>query len=69
VEDSDEDSMEMVPIEAVPDDLDQSHCKKNKVTYKQKKRNIYKLEIFRKKLLSFPKVFSNFMTRLFFIFP
>ena len=38
MEDSDEDSMEMVPIEAVPDDLDQSHCKKNKVTYKQKKK-------------------------------
>ena len=35
MEDSDEDSMEMVPIEAVPDDLDQSHCK-IKVTYKGK---------------------------------
>jgi hypothetical protein len=37
VEDSDEDSMEMVPIEPVPDDLDQFHCKKLKVTCKQKK--------------------------------
>jgi hypothetical protein len=53
VEDSDEDSMEMVPIEAVPDDRDQSHCKM-KVTYKQKKKNLQ--EIFRNKLLSFPKV-------------
>ena len=39
MEDSDEDSMEMVPIEAVPDDRDQSHCKKAKVTYKQKYTN------------------------------
>jgi hypothetical protein len=68
VEDSDEDSMEMVPIEDVPDDRDQSHCK-IKVTYTIKKRKIYKLEIFRNKLFSFPKVFNNFMTRQFFIFP
>tara|TARA_B110000914_G_scaffold199755_1_gene190996 strand:+ start:383 stop:562 length:180 start_codon:yes stop_codon:yes gene_type:complete len=54
VEDSDEDSMEMVPIEAVPDDRDQSHCKKAKVTNKQKKKNLQIID-FSKQIVFFPK--------------
>ena len=53
MEDSDEDSMEMVPIEAVPDDRDQSHCKKKKVTYINKKRKTD----FSKQIAFFPKGF------------
>ena len=57
MEDSDEDSIEMVPIEqSVPDDRDQSHCKKSKVTYKRKQRSkMQKLEISLKHFSLYPK--------------